>query len=379
MNWQTSDEEKLLKQSAEEFFREKLPVNSLRYMRDSNEASGYSKEAWKEMAELGWTGILIPEEFGGLDFGLRGLSHVLEAAGRTLSPSPLLSTVVCASTLINEIGNPAQKKAILPEIASGKRLVALAAEEGLHHGQSEVTTQAMRHGEAYRLQGQKRLVFDGAAADTFLVLARSRPNTTGKDGLSWFLVDSKAKGVHVKTFRMVDGRLGANLSLENLEVTADALLGAEAQGGASYRRVEDAGAIAVAAESLGSASAAFDMTLAYLKERKQFGVLIGSFQALQHRMAQMFVELEVSRAAVQKAADSFDKRSQDTSLLASLVKAKLSDVFHNISLEAVQLHGGIGMTDEHPIGFYLKRSRISAEVFGNSRYHRDRYAKLSDY
>ncbi len=376
-NWQISDEEKLLKQSAEEFFREKLPVSSLRYMRDRNDQVGYSPEIWKEMAELGWTGILIPEEYDGLNFGLRGLGVVLEAAGRTLSPSPLFSTVLLGGTILQAEGSESQKKKYLPAIAGGKLLLAVGTEEGLHHGSQKIEASARREGEGYRLSGQKKLVLDAQSADKLVVLARTGEGE--RSALSWFIVDRQAPGVTTKTFRLIDGRLGCHLELHNVSVPAENLLGFEGKAAASYQLLQDAGAAGLAAEMLGSATAAFEMTLAYLKERKQFGVAIGSFQALQHRAAHMYCELEVSRAAVQKALSAYDSSDPKRSLYASLAKAKVGQVFEHVARECLQLFAGIGMTDEHVIGFYLKRSRIATELFGNNAFHRDRYASLVGY
>lgn len=377
MNWQMSDEEKLLKQSAEEFFREKLPVNSLRYMRDHNDSVGYSQSAWKEMAELGWTGILVPEEFDGLNVGMRGLGLVLEAAGRTLSPTPIISSLVCGGLLVQNEGSVSQKKAILPALAAGKLLLAVAHEEGLHHGSKKLETMARRDGEDFVINGSKKLAMDAQSADQVIVLARTTGQ--GQEGMSWFLVDRKAPGVTCKTFRMIDGRLACHVELSQVKVSAENLLGYEGKAAGSYELMQDAAAIALASESLGSAAAAFEMTLAYLKERKQFGVAIGSFQALQHRAAHMYSELEVSRSVVQKALSAYDERDEKLSLYASLAKAKIATVFNHVAREALQLFGGIGMTDEHVIGFYLKRSRISEELYGNISFHRDRYGRLLSY
>lgn len=376
MNWQISDEEKLLKQSANEFFREKLPVNSLRYMRDHNDTVGYSKEAWKEMAELGWTGILIPEDYDGLNFGLRGLGHVLEAAGRTLSPTPLLSSVVCGGTLIQSEGSDEQKKTLLPALAAGTLLLSVATEEGLHHGSNKFETLAKKEGDGYVLSGTKKLVMDAQSADKLIVLAR-----TGQDqkALTWFLFDRTAPGVTLKPYRLIDGRLGCHVAFDQVKLSVNNLLGFEGKAWDSYQLMSDAAAIAQSAESLGSAAAAFEMTLAYLKERKQFGVAIGSFQALQHRAAHMYSELEVSRALVQRALTAFDEADSKRSVYASLAKAKVAQVFNHVAREAVQLFGGIGMTDEHVIGFYLKRSRISAELYGSISFHKDRYARALEY
>lgn len=372
MNWDLSDEEKLLRASAADYFIEKFPVGQLRRMRDTQDAAGFSRDTWREMANLGWTGILISEDFGGTDFGFRGLGLVLEAAGRQLAATPLLSTVAGAGHLIQKCGSAEQKESFLPAIASGDMIVALAHDEGPHHG-NLVESIASHQGSQYRLIGRKTLVLDAAVADYILVLARDRA------GLSWFLVPTQSPGLRWEHFRLIDGRPAAHLNLESVVVEAGALLGPAGEASDSYEDLRNAGAISLAAEMLGGANAAFEMTLAYLKERRQFGVPIGSFQALQHRMANLYCELEVSRSIVQRSLAAMDENHPQIATFASLAKGKLSELFHAVTTEAIQLHGGIGMTDEHNIGFYLKRSRINDELFGNANFHRDRYARSLDF
>ncbi len=379
MNWDITDEEKLLRQSAVNYFREKLPINHLRKMRDSQDQVGFHRENWKEMAELGWTGILIPEEFGGMDFGFRGLGLIMEAAGRHLSSTPLLSTALCASRVILQEGSHEQRQKLLPAIAAGEWIIAVAHDEGHQHGSRPLTTTALSHGSRFTLKGQKSLVLDLGCADQILVLARTTKNSQGEEGLSWFLVDVKSPGLGVETFRLVDGRPASRLNFQNVELGQDSLLGTLGSAGASYEKMRQAAAGSLAAEMLGSSMAAFEMTLAYLKERKQFGVAIGSFQALQHRMANLYSELEVSKSIVHRSLCALDAQDPQMVLYTSLAKAKLSELFQKIAAEAIQLHGGIGMTDEHSIGFFLKRSRISAELFGNAGFHRDRYASAMNF
>jgi alkylation response protein AidB-like acyl-CoA dehydrogenase len=372
MKWDMTDEEKMLRVSATNFFREKMPISHLRRVRDSQDPLGFPREAWQEMASLGWTGILIDEEHGGLNFGFRGLGLILEAAGRQLAATPLLSTVAGASRLVQKWGTPEQKERLLPAMAAGETIIALAHDEGQHHGQ-DISTHARLQGSDYILQGHKSLVLDAALADQVLLLART------DQGLAWFLVPQNTPGLQWEHFRLIDGRPAAHLKIQKLLVPASARIGSKLDAMASYEDLRDAGAASLAAEMLGAASAAFEMTLAYLKERKQFGVPIGSFQALQHRMANLYCELEVSRSVVQRALAALDENHSKSSMYASLAKAKLSDVFHAVATEAIQLHGGIGMTDEHNIGFFLKRSRIATELFGNASFHRDRYARAMEF
>jgi alkylation response protein AidB-like acyl-CoA dehydrogenase len=372
MNWDMTDEEKLLKVSAANFFREKMPINHLRRIRDTNDPLGFPREAWQEMASLGWTGILIDEDHGGLNFGFRGLGLILEAAGRQLAATPLLSTVAGASRLLQKSATLEQKETLLPAIAAGETIIALAHDEGQHHGQ-DISAHATLQGGKYVIQGRKSLVLDAALADQILVLART------DQGLGWFLVPQKTQGLQWEHFRLVDGRPAAHLGLQRVEVPASARIGAMKDATASYEDLRNACAVSLATEMLGAASAAFEMTLAYLKERKQFGVAIGTFQALQHRMANLYCELEVSRSVVQRALAALDEDHAKITLFASLAKGKLNDVMHAVATESIQLHGGIGMTDEHNIGFFLKRSRIYNELFGNASFHRDRYAKALEF
>ncbi|MFW7378970.1 MAG: acyl-CoA dehydrogenase family protein [Oligoflexus sp.] len=380
MNWELTDEEKLLKQSAEEYFQEKLPIHVLRFLRDHNDENGYVAESWQEMAELGWAGILIPEDFGGLDFGYRGIGLIMEAAGRSLAPSPLLSTVVCASTLIRQLATQRQKATLLPDIAAGKITFAVAHEEWNHHSEGEMDCNSTRSGEGFIINGHKKMVIHGHTADKFLVLARSSDNdASSSNDLSCFVVDRHQAGVVVKKFRMVDGLPCAHVQLNDVQVNGEDLLGHEGMARPAYEFMLDAARSCLAAEMFGSAAEAFSMTLAYLKERKQFGQVIGSFQALQHRMAQMYSELEICRSVVQRALSALDENDSKRAVFASLAKAKVGDIYQHVAREAIQLHGGIGMTDEHNIGFFLKRSRITGEWFGNRTYHRARYARLMDF
>jgi alkylation response protein AidB-like acyl-CoA dehydrogenase len=381
VNWETTDEEQLLKQSAAEFFQEKMPLGELRYLRSTKDAKGYYKDKWRTMAELGWAGILVPEEFGGLAFGFRGLGQILEESGRTLAATPLQATVVAAGTLIQQIGSHAQRSELLPKLASGELTFAVAHEEGRHHSETQIAAQATagKTTGSFVLNGRKSLVQDGSVADKLIVLAQTTPGAAPGQGLSWFLVDPKQSGVELKPFTLVDSRPGCEIVFNQVALSQDALLGELGQAGTSFHALLDRARIGLAAELLGSASEAFQLTLKYLKERKQFGVAIGSFQALQHRMAHMYGELTVSRAVVARSLAALDEHSPDTPRLASLAKAKVSEVFQLVAREAVQLHGGIGMTDEHNIGFFLKRARVSAELLGTPSFHRDRYASLLEF
>jgi len=377
-----SEDQQLLKDSAKAFVDQNAPVSVLRGLRDSKDAQGYDQNLWRQMLELGWAGMAIPEAYGGFEFGYGGLGVVLEESGRTLVSSPLIATVLLGASAINELGSDAQKSEFLPQVVSGELLLALAIDEKPHHRPCRIETSAVKSGEGYVLNGCKTFVLDGHIANKLIVVARTAGAIDDEAGLSVFLVDAAAEGVSINRSWMVDSRNSAMLSLNNVKVGADALLGAEGGAYSSLTRVLDIGRIGVAAEMLGSMQQAFEITLDYLKQREQFGVLIGSFQGLQHRAAEMYSEIELCKSAVRAALaalDDADKTDADIAEFASIAKAKLSEVATLVSNEAVQMHGGIGMTDEYDIGFYMKRARVAAAFLGDALFHRERYASLNGF
>ena len=377
-----SEDQQLLKDSAKAFVDQNAPVSVLRGLRDSKDAQGYDQNLWRQMLELGWAGMAIPEAYGGFEFGYGGLGVVLEESGRTLVSSPLIATVLLGASAINELGSDAQKSEFLPQVVSGELLLALAIDEKPHHRPCRIETSAVKSGEGYVLNGCKTFVLDGHIANKLIVVARTAGAIDDEAGLSVFLVDAAAEGVSINRSWMVDSRNSAMLSLNNVKVGADALLGAEGGAYTSLTRVLDIGRIGVAAEMLGSMQQAFEITLDYLKQREQFGVLIGSFQGLQHRAAEMYSEIELCKSAVRAALaalDDADKTDADIAEFASIAKAKLSEVATLVSNEAVQMHGGIGMTDEYDIGFYMKRARVAAAFLGDALFHRERYASLNGF
>ena len=377
-----SEDQQLLKDSAKAFVDQNAPVSVLRGLRDSKDVQGYDQNLWRQMFELGWAGMAIPEAYGGFEFGYGGLGVVLEESGRTLVSSPLIATVLLGASAINELGSDAQKSEFLPQVVSGELLLALAIDEKPHHRPCRIETSAGKSGEGYVLNGYKTFVLDGHIANKLVVVARTAGAIDDEAGLSVFLVDAAAEGVSINRSWMVDSRNSAMLSLNDVKVGADALLGAEGGAYSSLTRVLDIGRIGVAAEMLGSMQQAFEITLDYLKQREQFGVLIGSFQGLQHRAAEMYSEIELCKSAVRAALaalDDADKNDADIAEFASIAKAKLSEVATLVSNEAVQMHGGIGMTDEYDIGFYMKRARVAAAFLGDALFHRERYASLNGF
>lgn len=368
-----------LKDSARAFIQNKAPIAAFRKLRDSNDKDGFDRNLWKEMADLGWAGIIIPEEFGGFGFGYTGLGVVLEETGRTLAASPLISTALIGATAVLLGGSAAQKKEILPAIAAGGWLTALAHEEGPHHAPYAIATKAKADGNGFILSGKKTFVLDGHVADQLIVVARTSGKSGAREGLTLFLVDSKTPGVKITRTLMADSRNAANVKFTNVKLASNAILGAIDKGADILDPVLDRARIGLAAEMLGGVREEFERTVEYLKTRQQFGVLIGTFQALKHRAAEMFCEIELSISVVLDALIAIDENRKDVPQLASLAKARLNDTYFLVSNEALQMHGGIGMTDEFDMGLFMKRARVAIASFGDSSFHRERYATLEGY
>ena len=372
-----SSEAQMVRDTAHEFFKERAPITALRKLRDTSDPDGFSRALWRGIAELGWTGFLVPEDHGGTEFGVLGLAQVMEAAGRSLAASALVSTALVGASLLAMAGSEDQKAEHLPPLVAGERLFALALEEGTRHQPYRIATKAEKLGAGYKLTGQKVFVLDGHVADVLIVAARTSGGRDDRDGITLFLVPGDAPGVTRLRTTMIDSRNAAQIRLDN--VSADAVLGRVDGGADVLDRVLDRARACLAAEMLGSAAEAFERTVQYLKDRKQFGVVIGSFQALKHRAAQMFCEVEVTRSAVVAACSALDENANDASALAVLAKSKANDTLDLCGNEGVQMHGGIGMTDEHEIGFFMKRARVARATFGDTAFCRDRYATLLGY
>lgn len=371
-----NEEQNMLKDAAKDFCTNNTPITQLRKLRDEKNEMGFDSATWQQMVELGWAGITIPEDFGGLGFGYMGLGVVMTECGRTLTASPLLATAVLGTSAILHGGTEEQKSELLPQVAGGELLLALALEETPHHSPYGSATTAEKSGAGYKVTGKKTFVLDGHVANKIVVVARTSGNAGDRDGLTLVLVDADAAGVSTTRTFMADSRNAANIEFSGAE---GVLLGEEGKGADVLDKVLDAGRILLAAEMLGSVEECFERTVEYLKVREQFGVPIGSFQGLKHRAAQMFCEVELSKSVVLEALTALDEDSEDLAEIASLAKARLNDTYHLVSSEGVQMHGGIGMTDEHEIGFFLKRSRVSEHTLGNSAFHRDRYGEAQGY
>ncbi len=363
-----TEEEQLLKTSASELFKSKAQIAALRKLRDEKDPLGYSKSLWKEMSNLGLAGLTISEAYGGLDFGYVGLGQVLETCGRTLVASPLVSTVLLSGTAIQLGGNEAQKKQYLPGIASGDSIFAFAMDEGKHHNPENCNTKITNN----LISGNKTMVIDGHVANYFIVAVKD------EKGISKLVVvNAKNEGILVEKIEMMDSRNLANVRFENVKV--EDILDSYSSSTNLIENVLDVARIGLAAEMLGGIQEAFSRTIAYLKERRQFGVPIGSFQALQHRAAEMFGEIELCKSVVIKSLKAIDNQSDDLPKMASLAKAKLGETYKRVSNEGIQMFGGIGMTDDEEIGFFLKRARVVQHTLGDTNFHLDRLAKMKKY
>ncbi len=374
-----SEEQELLKQTAQEFILDRSPVKAMRALRDTHDAVGFSRELWNEMAELGWVGIVFPEEYGGGGLGYAELSVVLEAYGRQLVAQPMLSTVLLAGNAVLEGGNETQRKDVLPAVCAGERILALALQEGSRHDPYRIATRAEAVGGGYRIGGEKVFVLDGHIADQLVVVARTTGAPGERHGITLFLVDGRAPGIEVTRTIMVDSRNAARIRFDGVEVERGAVLGELDRGAEVLDPVLDRATAGLCAEMLGGIQEAFDRTLAYLKTREQFGVPIGSFQSLKHRAALMFCETELARSMVLDVHRAIDAGHEQLEAVVSATKVRCNDAFFLIGNEGVQMHGGIGVTDEEEIGFFLKRARTAQLTLGDSAFHCERYARLRGF
>ncbi|HWS75354.1 MAG TPA: acyl-CoA dehydrogenase [Quisquiliibacterium sp.] len=374
-----NEEQTMLRDSAQAFLAENGPIAQLRKLRDGRDATGFSTDLWRGFASMGFAGALVPEAHGGLGLGPVEAGAIMEAIGRNLTASPFLSTSVLGVTALLRGGNAGQQAAWLPKIAGGEVVVALAADESAKHRPNRIALKAAAAAGGFALSGAKTFVVDGHVADLLIVAARTSGAPDDADGVTLFLVDPKAKGVGVERTVMVDAHNAARIAFDGVQVGADAVLGSVGGGRAVLDAVLDAGRAALASELVGAADEAFERTLAYLKERKQFGRVIGEFQALQHRAAHLYSEIEVTRAAVIKAQQSLAEDPSKAARLVSLAKARAGMSATLAVQEGVQMHGGMGMTDEFDIGLFMKRVRVAQELLGDSDFHADRLASLAGY
>jgi alkylation response protein AidB-like acyl-CoA dehydrogenase len=374
-----TEEQGMLRDSARSFLAENAPLAQLRQLRDSRDEYGYSREVWKKFAEMGFTGILVPEAFGGSGLGHVEAGVVMEEIGRTLTPSPFFATAVLAASALSRAGAESQKQEFLPKIVAGNLVATLAVDETAKHRPKKIALKATRSGNGFTLSGGKSFVVDGHIAGLVIVAARTAGSPGEPDGLTLFLVDPKAKGLTTERTIMVDSHNAARLTFDNVTVTSDAVLGEVDQGWRVLNGLLNIGRAAVASELTGAGDEAFGRTVAYHKDRKQFGRAIGEFQALQHRAAHLYTEIEITRAIVLKALQTLDTDFDNADAIVAAAKARAGTTATLAAQEAVQMHGGIGMTDEFDIGFFLKRVRVGQELFGDSNYHADQLARLRSY
>ncbi len=374
-----TDEQRMVKDSANGFFASEGPVAQLRKLRDAKDPDGFDRGLWAKMAEMGFAGVAIPEQFGGAGLGMVAAGLIQEAIGRNLTLSPFLSSAVLSAVAIAKAGSDEQKSALLPKMAAAELIVALAADEAPRHAPHQVATRAEPSGNGFRLTGAKPFVLDGHVADRLIVAARTSGADDDTAGITLFLVDPGAAGVSVARRWMVDSRNAAAVTLDGVQVDGADVLGTVGEGFATLETALDAGRACLAAELLGVSAQSFATTVDYLKQREQFGQKIGSFQALQHRAAHLFCEVELARSATLKALTALDEGSERAPFYVALAKAKAGDVAKLATNEAVQMHGGIGMTDDYDIGFYMKRARSAGETFGDGAFHGDRLARMLNY
>jgi hypothetical protein len=374
-----TEEQSMLRDSARGLISDKAPVSHLRGLRDSKDATGFSRELWKTFAEMGFSGLLVPEQFGGSGLGCVEAGVVMEEIGRSLMPSPFLATSVLAASALSRGGSEAQKAQHLPKISDGSLLAALAIDEGAKHRPLQTKLQATRAGNGFKLSGDKAFVVDGHTADLLIVAARSGGSVGDKNGITLFLVDPKSKGLVVERTAMVDSHNAARIVFDNVAVNADSVLGEVDQGHRLLEGVLNIGRGAVASEMVGLSEEVFGRTVTYLKERKQFGKAIGEFQALQHRAAELYIEIEITRAAVLKALQALDTNIDKAATAVAVAKARAGTTATQAVQEGVQMHGGMGMTDQFDIGFFMKRARVCQELFGDSNFHADQLARGKGY
>ncbi len=374
-----NDEQTMLRDNARGFLAENAPIAHLRALRDTRDADGFSRALWKDFVEMGWAGILVPQDFGGLGLGHVETGVVMEELGRTLTPSPFLSTAILAATAIARAGNDQQKKNYLPQIVAGELIATIAVDETAKHHPEKTALTAARAGNGFRLSGAKTFVLDGHVANLLIVAARTAGKPGETNGLTLFIADASARGLRAERTPTVDSHNAGRITFDDVNLNADNVLGKVDAGWDALEGVLNAGRAALAAEMVGASDEAFSRTVAYLKERKQFGKPIGEFQALQHRAAHLYCELEVTRSAVLKALQTLDDSYDRAGAIVSVAKARAGLSATLAVQEAVQMHGGIGMTDEFAIGLFMKRVRVCQELFGDANFHADRLARLSRY
>jgi len=373
MTWVLDEQRRMLRDSAQSFLSERAPVAHLRALRDAHDAAGYSAALWHGFGEQGYSATLVPEALGGLGLGVSDAALIAEQIGHTLAPTPFFSTAVLVAWLLKVAGAPEQQKAWLPRIAAADVVMALAVDEQSRHRPAALATTAAREGGGWRIDGQKLLVLDGHVADALIVAARA------DGGTALLLVPRDTPGLKIERTVMVDAHNAARVRFDGVRVAGAALVGSVETGAGLLDGVLDVGRAVAAAELLGLADEVFERTVEYLKQRKQFDRVIGEFQALQHRCAELFCDLELTRAIVRQAVKALDDAAPEAPLRVAQAKARAALTANRAVQEGVQMHGGIGMTDELEIGLFMKRARVLQELFGDASFQMDRAAQLAGY
>lgn len=371
MDFSYSDEQKLIKEQVEKFVQNDYSFETRNKILEMD--GGFDRSIWQQFAELGWLGVPFSEEDGGFGGGAIETSLVMEAFGNGMVVEPYLSTIVLSGNALAFAGSSEQKAELLAGIIGGELLMSVAyAEAKSGYNLANVGTSATKAGDAYTVSGEKVVVLGGESADKVIVSARTSGGNSDEDGISLFIVDAKAAGVEVRAYKTMDGGRAANISFNNAPAE---LLGEEGKGFAVLDRVIDYGIVAASAQALGEMNSSFQKTLAYMKTREQFGKAIGSFQVIQHRMVDMFTHVESSRSmlimASMKVASS---DAAERKKAVSGAKVYIGDAARAVAQDAVQLHGGIGMTEELDIGHYFRRLTLFCSIFGSTGYHLRRFA-----
>ena len=372
MSLTLTEEQKMLKEAASEFMLTNSPLESFRKLRDNNYQS-YDPKVWEGFIEMGWTALTIPENYGGLDFGYTGLGQILEESGKTLTKSPLISSILLSATAIRLSDNEMLKAKWLPKLMNGKTLMSLALDEKSYFDPYKIETTAKFSGDSFIINGEKNMVIDACDSNFLIVVVKLN------NSISLFIVDSKSEGLEIKSDVFMDAGRYSSIKFNNVKVSAANQLDIEIKGENILKSVIEIGSIGLSCEMLGSVQAAFNQTMDYIKEREQFGTKIGTYQGLQHRAAELFCEIELCKSIVLKSLQSIDEDHENLSQYSHLAKAKLGEVLKLTSNEAIQMHGGIGVTDDVNIGFYLKRARVIQRLLGDTNYHLNCIATQKGY
>jgi alkylation response protein AidB-like acyl-CoA dehydrogenase len=376
MDIQFTEEQELLRNSVQRLLREQYDFEARRKIVATE--GGWSREQWNRFAELGLLAAPLPEEFGGLGQGALATMIIMQEFGRNLVVEPFFETVVLAAGLIEDVGSGAQRDEFLPQIAAGKTIWALAwTEAGSRYDLNDVTTSARKSGDDYILSGAKAAVVGAPWADRLIVSARTSGGRRDRGGVSLFVVDRESAGLHLQSFKTIDGRRAAEVTLRDVRVPASRLLGNEGEGVLALEACRDAAIAALCAEAVGAIDALNSATLDYTKTRKQFGVALGTFQVLQHRMVDMFIAAEEAVSLMQHLNLAIAAQEGHCSKLASGAKSRIGEAARFVGEQAIQLHGGMGMSDELDVGHYFKRIAAINVQFGDPTYHLLRYARAN--